>query len=63
MRNIFFPHYLSGEPQIGQGRGKAPAGRSNPSGEHLGTEASEKDFCLCHGNIVALAGMLPYHEQ
>lgn len=40
--------------QIGQGRGKAPLGRSHPSGEHLGPEASEKDFCLCYGNIVLL---------
>ena len=43
--------------------GKTPVGRSHPSGEHLGPEASEKDFCLCYGNIVALAGMLPCHEQ
>ena len=49
--------------QTGKGRGKTPVGRSHPSGEHLGTEASEKDFCLCYGNIVALTGMLPYHEQ
>ena len=44
--------------QIGQGRGKAPPSRSHPSGEHLGPEASEKDFCLCYGNIVALAGTI-----
>ena len=49
--------------QTGKGRGKTPVGRSHPSGEHLGTEASEKDFCLCYGNIVALTGMLPCHEQ
>ena len=30
---------------------------------HLGAEASEKDFRLCHGDIIPSAGVFPNHGQ
>lgn len=40
--------------QTGQGRGKTPACRTHPSGEHLGAKASERTFACVTGILSLL---------